>query len=54
MCHNQRGESKQFTKRAIGEVIQLASCYNSYRVATESLVKKLDFKNDELHSLVTN
>ena len=38
MCHNQRGESEHFAKRSIGEVIQLASCCNSYRVVAESLV----------------
>ena len=53
MCHHQRGECEHFAKRAIGEVIQLASCYNSYRVVAESLVKKLKDKRDELDSLVT-
>ena len=50
--HCASGMSEHFTKRAIGEVIQLANCYNSYRVATESLVKKLELKKDELDSLV--
>ena len=56
MCHYQRGECEHFAIRAtlcIGEMIQLASCYNSYRVVAESLVKKLRDKRDELDSLVT-
>ena len=36
--------------RAISGVIQLASCYNSC-VAEEQLLKKLEFKKDELVSL---
>ena len=36
--------------RAISGVIQLASCYNSC-VAAEQLIKKLEFKEDELVSL---
>ena len=60
MCHYQRGKYEHFAipmairaTLCIGEVIQLASCYNSYRVVAESLVKKLRDKRDELDSLVT-
>ena len=35
VSHNQGGVTKHFARRAIGEVVQLASCYNRYRVVAE-------------------
>ena len=53
MSHWKGGESKEFAKRAIDQMIQLDGCYNGYCVVAESLIKKLMNKRDELDSLVT-